>query len=276
LDPVLKRIRRCAELGWRHRHAVVMALLIGLAILAPVVAPYGPVQRVPAGPLQPPSWRNLFGTDSFGFDVLSRVIYGARVDLLVAVSSVFLGLILGIPLGAAAGYLRGATDMAITRSIQILQAFPQVLFAMIFFAAVGNSSLNLVWALALLNAAFFSRLVRASALPLRDAEFIQAARVTGYSRTSIVFKQIIPNTLTPVFGQFAISAAASVLLVAALSYIGLGFRVPEAEWGSMIQTGTEYLTMGQWWPALFPGLAICLTTWSFAGVGRSIRQVVLR
>lgn len=252
-------------------------LVIGLlALLAPVIAPYDPVTANPIDKLLPPSASHLMGTDSFGFDVFSRVLYATRTDLPVAIGSVLAAIAIGLPLGAAAGYLGSWLDSVVMRLTEIGQSFPQILFAMAVFAAMGNSKLTLLLILVVLNVPVYVRMVRSVMLPLREADFIVAARLAGNSPASVVIRHAIPNTLVPVFSQFSISTAFAVQLIAGLSFIGLGVRVPEPEWGSMINIGASSMVFGQWWPSFFPGLAVVVTSYALTGVGNEVRRMTLR
>jgi peptide/nickel transport system permease protein len=208
-------------------------------------------------------------------DIFSRVLYATRTDLAVATASVFLGILVGTPLGALAGFVRGWFDEAMMRLTEVMQAFPQILFAMAVIAAVGNNLINLTLILAFLNVPVYLKMVRSVTLPLRDSDFVLAARCAGHSTVSLVMKHIIPNTLVPVFSQFSLSCAYAVQMVAGLSFIGLGVRVPQPEWGSMINLGANFIIFGMWWPAVFPGLAVFLTAYSLNELGHRLRRAVL-
>lgn len=267
---------------WRHAQWVfspptfVLLLLIFVAIFAPLLAPYDPVKPNPAEKLLPPSRMHYFGTDPYGMDVYSRVLYATRTDLTIAISSVLLGILVGMPLGALAGYARGGTDEGLMRATEILQAFPQILFAMAVMAVAGNNAINLILVLAVLNVPVYVKMVRSVTLPLRESDFILAARCAGHNSFSLVGRHILPNTLVPVFSQFSISCAFAVQMVAGLSFIGLGVRVPEPEWGSMINLGASYIVFGYWWPSFFPGMATFLTAFALNNLGQRVRRTVLR
>ncbi len=267
---------------WRHAYwlfspaAFVLAGLLLVALFAPLLATHDPVTPVPADKLLPPSAEHWFGTDSYGMDVFSRVLYATRTDLTVAILSVVLGVVVGMPLGALAGYVRGPADSVLMRVTEIVQAFPQILFAMAFMAVLGNTLVNLVIILGILNVPVYLKMVRSVALPLRDSDFILAARCAGHGTRSLVGKHILPNTLVPVFSQFSISCAFAVQMVAGLSFIGLGVRVPQPEWGSMINLGASYIVFGIWWPSFFPGLATFLTAYALNSLGQRIRRTMLR
>ncbi|NMC13180.1 MAG: ABC transporter permease [Chloroflexi bacterium] len=254
---------------------IILALLILGAIFADAIAPYDPVTPIPAEKLQPPSLKHWFGTDTYGMDIFSRILYATRTDLSVAIASVVLGVMVGMPLGALAGFLRGPIDEILMRLTEIMQAFPEILFAMAVFAALGNNMVNLVFILAFLNVPVYLKMVRSVTLPLRESDFVLAARCAGHSDLSLVFKHIIPNVLVPVFSQFSLSCAYAVGMIAGLSFIGLGVRVPAPEWGSMISMGANYVVFGKWWPSLFPGLATFLAAFSLNQLGQELRKSIL-
>lgn len=254
----------------------VLIGVFGITLAAPLIAPYGPTTGDPAAKLLPPSVQHLMGTDSYGFDVFSRVLYATRTDLPVAILSVVIAVLIGLPAGTLAGYAGGWFDEIAMRFTEIGQAFPQILFAMAIFAAFGNSQATLVGILVVLNVPVYLRMVRSVVMPLREAEYIAAARLSGNGTMSIVMRHAMPNALVPVFSQFSISAAFGIQLIAGLSFIGLGVRLPEPEWGSMISIGAGGLVFGQWWPSFFPGVAIAVTSYALIGVGNELRRIVLR
>ncbi len=239
----------------------ILATIIALGLLAPLLPFQNPVKPFPAETLQAPSWMHLFGTDQNGMDVFSRSIFAIRTDFTLAISSVLIGVVIGVPVGAISGFRGGWTDAVLTRIAEVGQGFPQILFGMAFIAAAGNTLTNLVLIVAFYNIPVYSKVVRSVAAPLRDVEYVQAARVAGHSSLSIVFRHVIPNTLAPAFAQLPLSCAYAVQMIAGLSFIGLGVRVPAPEWGSMIQIGANYMIFGKWWLSLFPGLALFFSVW---------------
>ncbi len=265
---------------WRRLVATppfwVLAVIVIVTVIAPALAPYNPVASNPANKLQPPSLQHLMGTDTYGFDVFSRVLYATRTDLPVALASVVIAVLIGLPVGTLAGYVGGWFDEAAMRLTEIGQSFPQILFAMAIFAAFGNSQATLWAILVVLNVPVYVRMVRSVMLPLREADFILAARVSGNSTGSIVLRHAMLNTLVPVFSQFSLSAAFAIQLIAGLSFIGLGVSIPQPEWGSMINVGAGSLVFGQWWPSFFPGLAVVVTSYALIGVGNELRRLTLR
>jgi peptide/nickel transport system permease protein len=263
-------------LRWLTAPSVLILLVFAIAaVFAPLIAPYNPVEPDVANKLLPPSSAHWFGTDPLGMDVFSRVVYATRTDLTVAAGSVLLGIVIGAPLGALAGYRGGATDALLGRVTETTQAFPVLLIAMLVLAIVGNNLLTLTVLLGILNAPVYLKMVRSVALPLRDADFVQAARLSGHTSTSLLRRHILPNTLVPIFSQFSISCAFAIQLIAGLSFIGLGVRVPKPEWGSMINQGANYIVFGQWWPSVFPGLAIFISAFALTTLGNRIRRAAL-
>jgi peptide/nickel transport system permease protein len=271
------RVRRARLRQWLLSPPVlILSLLVLCAIFAPLLAPHDPTTPVPAEKLLPPSREHWFGTDPYGMDIFSRVLYAARIDLSVAITSVLLGILVGMPLGAFSGFVRGRFDEVMMRITEIMQAFPPILFAMAVIAAAGNNLVNLTLILAFLNVPVYLKMVRSVTLPLQESDFVLAARCGGHSTLSLVGHHIIPNTLVPVFSQFSLSCAYAVQMVAGLSFIGLGVRVPQPEWGSMISLGASFIIFGKWWPAVFPGLAVFLTAYSLNALGHRLRRIVLR
>ena len=254
----------------------LLILLVSLSLLAPVISSYDPETPSPADKLLPPSSRHLFGTDPLGMDVFARTLYATRTDLSIAVLSVLLGIAWGLPFGALAAYSGKWVDRVLTRFAEMIQSFPQVLFAMALFAALGSNEVNLVLIIAFLNFPVYLMMVRSVALPLREAEFVQAARCLGVPRRGIVLRYIVPNVLVPVFSQFALSCAYAIQLIAGLSFIGLGIHIPTPEWGAMINEGASYIVFGQWWPSIFPSIAVVLSVLALGGVGRRVRRTLLR
>ena len=267
---------RPRELSFTFLPIVVVGVLAIATLLAPYLTPYDPLTPSPGEKLLPPSLRHWFGTDPLGMDVFSRTLCATRIDLTVAVVSVILGIIVGAPLGALGGYVRGWVDEVLMRSAEVMQAFPQILFAMAVFAAVGNNLTNLVLVLAFLNVPVYLKMVRSAALPLRESEFVLAARCAGHSTFSLVFKHILPNTLVPVFSQFSLSVAFAIQMIAGLSFIGLGVRLPEAEWGAMINLGAGYIIFGKWWAAFFPGLAAFVASYALNGLGTRLKEWLVK
>ncbi len=273
------RIRTLIETNGRWRVGInfgILALLILAGILAPYLPLQNPIRPDPLVSLKPPSWAHWFGTDRDGMDVFSRTIFAIRTDFTLALSSVVIGVAIGVPLGAVSGFYGGWVDAVLTRITETIQGFPQILFGMAFIAAAGNTLTNLVIVVAFYNIPVYSKMVRSVVVPLRDAEYVQAARVAGNSSLAIVFRHIIPNALVPVFAQLPLSCAYAVQMIAGLSFIGLGVEIPHPEWGSMIQLGANYMVFGIWWPSVFPGLALFFSVWVLTNISDILKTLWLR
>lgn len=251
---------------------IMLAVLVVIALLAPWIAPYSPVQADLSSQLLPPSAKHLFGTDENGMDVFSRVLWATRTDLTVSILGVLLGVAIGVPLGAAAGFLGGAVDELLTRPAEMAQSLPFFLFALMVFAALGNSRVVLVGVIAFSQAPIFLKLTRSVVLPMRQSDFIAAARCAGLGSLSLVNRHVLPNALGPVSSQLSISCAYAIQIVAGLSFLGLGVPIPQPEWGSMIQVGSAQIIYGHWWPSVFPGLAVLVAVITFGGIGRILAR----
>ena len=256
--------RRLVDRNGAWRVALVfglLALIVAIGLIAPMLPLQDPLKPNPLTKLASPSWAHLFGTDHNGMDVFSRTLHAIRTDFALALSSVILGVIVGVPLGAVSGYFGGWTDAVVSRISEVIQGFPQILFGMAFIAATGNSLTNVVLIVAFYNVPVYAKMVRSVIVPLREIDYVQAARVAGNSPLRVVFRHVVPNALTPVFAQLPLSCAYAVQMIAGLSFIGLGVPIPTPEWGSMIQVGANYMVFGKWWLSLYPGLALFLSVW---------------
>lgn len=262
---------RYLRLWWSTPVYVVVTLFILLAVFAPLLAPYDPIEVDRGARVQPPSWQHWFGTDQNGMDIFSRLIYGARIDLSVAISAAALAVLLGVPLGALAGYLGGWFDELFLRLTESVQAFPTLLLGMAVLAALGSSLVNLVLVIAFVNIPVYIKLTRSAVLPLRDSDYVHAARCAGNSTTAIIRRHILPNVYGVILAQFPVNCAWAIQILAALSFIGLGVRVPEPEWGAMIKVGADYIVFGQWWVSVFPGLTIFAVVLTLNRLGEKIR-----
>jgi peptide/nickel transport system permease protein len=254
----------------------MLLMLIGLGVLAPYLPLQDPVKPHAMRTLEPPSSEYWFGSDRDGMDIFSRTIFAIRTDFALALSSVAIGIIVGVPLGAVAGYFGGILDNVLTRATEVFQGFPQILFGMAVLAAAGNTLTNVVLIIAFYNVPVYSKMVRSVVVPLREVEFVQAAKVAGNRPFSIVFRHIIPNALVPVFSQLPLSCAYAVQMIAGLSFIGLGIEIPKPEWGSMIQLGANYIVFSIWWPSIFPGLALFCSVWVLNNTSDLLKTLVVR
>lgn len=244
-------------------------VIILLAVLAPVFAPFGPTDI--QNRLQEPSAEHWFGTDQNGMDIFSRILFGARVDLIVALSAASLAVLIGVPFGALAGYRRGWFDDILMRIVESIQSFPTLLLGLAVLAAVGSSLTNLVFVIAFVNIPVYIKLTRSAVLPLRDSDYVHAARCAGNSTFTIIRRHILPNIYGVIFSQFPVNCAWAIQILAALSFIGLGVKVPEPEWGAMIKVGADYIVFGGWWISVFPGLAIFATVLTLNRLGEHVR-----
>ena len=251
----------------------LFSLLVGAAILGPVLVPYDPI--VGAGPaLQPPSAAHWFGTDALGRDVFSRVVAATRLDLGMAFAAVAIVFAVGTLAGTAAGFFGGWWDRVVGRLADTLMAFPLFVLAMGIVAAVGNSVESIVIATAIVNFPIYARIARAEANVRRDAGFVEAARLSGYGEGRILLSEVMPNLLPIMMVQVSLTLGYAILNCAGLSFIGLGIRPPTPEWGIMVAEGASYIVSGEWWIALFPGLALMLAVFTFNLLGDGLRDIV--
>jgi peptide/nickel transport system permease protein len=252
---------------------VLLLLQVVAIILAPVIAPYSPIDADPLSSLQPPSSAHWFGTDVSGMDIYSRVIYATRINLLISITAVAVAFAIGVPIGLLIGYYRGFVSSAVMRLFDFIQSFPVFVLGMVLVSVMGQEIWNVAFVLAVLFLPVFARLIRAEVLSLRERPFISAARCSGATDPAIMFRHILPNALTPAIVQISISIGMAILLTAGLSFIGAGVRMPIPEWGLMVSTGAQQMILGVWWVALFPGLAIVLSVLCFALLGDVAREL---
>ena len=252
---------------------IVIVLMILAAVLAPVLTPYEENEMDLLHRLAAPSAEHPLGTDEGGRDVLTRLLYGARVSLLIGVVPALLSLILGAALGVTAGYRGGMTDAVVMRAADVTLAFPSMLLAMVILYALGGGIVNVFLTLTLVNWANVSRVVRARTLQLRSSEFVEAARVTGVSGGKIMRRHILPNCLPALLVLFTLNIPASILTESSLSFLGLGIQPPNASWGLMINTGRQYLYSAPWL-CFAPGGAIMLIVLAFNFLGNGLLDVL--
>ena len=252
----------------------MFAILIIAAVLGPLLVPYDPLASEAANALQPPSWAHWFGTDNLGRDVFSRVVTATRLDLMISISAVTLSLIAGSILGAVAGYWGGWLDAVLNRVMDTITAFPLFVLAMGIVAALGNTVENIVYATAVINTPFYARLVRAEVNIRREAGFVHAAKLAGNSDIRVLAMHIFPNALPPMMVQMSLNLGWAILNAAGLSFIGLGVRPPTAEWGIMVAEGANFIVSGEWWLAVFPGLALMFAVFTFNLMGDGLRDIV--
>jgi peptide/nickel transport system permease protein len=261
----------------RHPAAMVGVVLLALQIVAIVFAPllstHSPTEADPISSLQPPSLEHWLGTDVSGMDIYSRIIYATRINLLISISAVALAFVLGVPIGLLIGYYRGFVSSLIMRLFDFIQSFPVFVLGMALVSVMGQEIWNVAIVLAVLFTPMFARLIRAEVLSLRERPFISAARCSGATDASIMFRHILPNALTPAIVQVSISIGMAILLTAGLSFIGAGVRMPTPEWGLMVSSGAQQMILGVWWVSLFPGLAIVISVLCFALLGDAAKEL---
>jgi peptide/nickel transport system permease protein len=252
----------------------LFTLLVLCAAFGPVLVPYDPLASDTAMALTGPSASHWFGTDQLGRDIFSRIVVAARLDLGIAAVSVALAFGIGTLAGLVAGYRGGWIDNVVGRIVDTIMAFPLFVLAMGIVAALGNSVANIVYATAIINLPVYARLARAEANIRRDAGFIEAARLCGNSEKRIVLGQLLPNIMPLMMVQVSLTLGYAILNAAGLSFIGLGVRPPTAEWGIMVAEGASFIISGEWWIALFPGLALMSAVFCFNLMGDGLRDIV--
>ena len=250
----------------------IIAFVVFMAIFAPFLAPYDPTRGNLSESYLPPSAEHWFGTNVQGQDVLSRIIYGARLTLGVAILSVTIGVIVGGTLGAVAGFFRGWIDSVIMRGVDIMLAIPGLLFAIAVVTFLGRGVVQMAVAIAIINVPIFARLLRASLLSLREAEYIVAARSVGVRTTALVSRHMLPNAIGPLIVQATLALATAVVDAAALGFLGLGPPDPRTpEWGTMLPDTYRYLNDAPFL-AFFPGIAIVISVFGFNLLGDGLRE----
>jgi peptide/nickel transport system permease protein len=253
--------------------ATIIVLEILIALAAPVVAPYGPLKQNPRLALEPPSREHLFGTDDTGRDLLSRVIYGTRISLRVGLISVAIGGGIGVLLGIVAGFRGGIVDSAVMRFMDLLLAFPGILLALAIIAILGPGLFNVMIAVGIGSIPSYTRVARASALAMREREFVVGARAVGCGDGRIMLRYILPNVLPPLIVLSTLGIAGAILTAAGLSFIGLGAVPPTPEWGAILTLGRKYINQA-WWYTTFPGLAIIVTVLGINMLGDALRDAL--
>ncbi|GFN34968.1 nickel transporter permease [Tepidimicrobium xylanilyticum] len=254
---------------------IVICLFL-TAIFSPVISPYPEhitEEANASNKLLKPSSEHLFGTDELGRDIFSRVLYGTRVSLTTAVLSVGLALLIGVPLGAIAGTIGGWIDEVIMRITDMFLSFPPLLLAIAMVALVGPGLGNAMVAIALSWWPWYTRLVRGQAISMKERKFVQAAETIGTSTWKIIFKHILPNTISPVIVQASMDMGGVILTIASLSFLGLGAQAPTPEWGLMISISRNYFP-DAWWYSIFPGMAIFITVLVFNLLGDGLREIL--
>lgn len=261
----------------RSRKAItgltLLALVVGCAAFASAIAPYPATQMHPLDRFAPPGSRYLFGTDFYGRDLFSRVLFGFRTSLLVAGCSVVFAMAVGSLIGVVAGYGGGTTDVAVMRAMDILFAFPVLLLAITIVVILGPGVLTTVLAIGIVYVPIFARIARGPTLVVREQAYIEAARALGQRAWRIIARHVLPNVSTPIFVQATINLATAILFESALSFLGLGTQPPYPSLGLMVSEGRNYLELSPW-PTVFPGLAIVAAVLSFNLIGDALQEIL--
>jgi peptide/nickel transport system permease protein len=252
---------------------IVIGFISIMAILAPLIAPFDPDAINVKHILLSPSSTHLMGTDGLGRDVYSRMLFGARISLLVGIVAVGIATIIGIVLGAIAGFYRGWVDTIIMRLVDIMLSIPTFFLILAVIAFLTPSIWNIMIVIGLTSWMGVTRLVRAEFLSLRNREFVLASQTLGAKDSRLIFKQLLPNSLTPIIVSSVLGIASAVLVESGLSFLGLGVQAPQASWGNILTDGKEYIEFA-WWLSLFPGLAILITVMGYNLLGEGLRDAL--
>lgn len=277
-DSIFRRnLRTFVENRLGFGSAIVVLLFVLMAIFAPLIAPHDPYATDLFRRLQPPAWMEggdwayLLGCDALGRDILSRIIYGARISIFIGAAVILVATTIGIVAGLAAGYLRGWVDTVISRLVDILLGFPYLIFAIGLMAMMGPGLSNIILALAYKEWVIPCRVVRGETLVTRELEYVEAARALGASRWHIMRREILPNILSPVIVVATIRMAHVIILEASLSFLGLGVQPPTASWGAMVADGRAFI-LESWWVSTFPGVAILLLVLAINVASQGLRD----
>ena len=273
LSPAQRALRRLVRRRGAMAGLVVVVFFVVLALFAPYVAPYDPLQTSWSAIRKAPSAAHLFGTDEIGRDVLARVIWGARASLLAGLVSVCISLSLGVPIGLVAGYVGGFTDGLISRITDAMLACPFLILAIALAAFLGPSLTNAMIAIGISATPIFIRLTRAQVLAVKVEDYVEAARAVGNSHLRIALRHILPNVLPPLIVQATLATAAAIIAEASLSFLGLGQQPPAPSWGSMLNTAKNYVENAPWM-AVWPGVSIFLLVLSFNLLGDGLRDAL--
>ena len=273
LTPGRRALKRLARRRGAMVGLVLVAFFVAIALLAPWISPFDPLATSWSAVRKAPSAAHWFGTDEIGRDVLSRVVWGARASLLAGLVSVGISLCVGVPIGLAAGYAGGWTDMLISRVTDAMLACPFLILAIALAAFLGPSLTNAMIAIGIAATPIFIRLTRGQVLAVKVEDYVEAARAVGNSNLRIALRHVLPNILAPVIVQATLAIAAAIIAEASLSFLGLGQQPPAPSWGSMLNTAKNYVDNAPWM-AVWPGLSIFLLVLSFNLLGDGLRDVL--
>jgi peptide/nickel transport system permease protein len=256
---------------------VGLALVLVMAVAglgAEWIAPYSPTSNDFAAMTEPPSWAHIMGTDQFGRDLFSRIVFGARTAFIVGFSCALVGGVTGLVLGVASAYFGGRIDLVLQRVLDVVMAFPLIILALAVIAVFGGGVFNVILAITIPLIPRCARVVRSSALAIREVPYIDAARACGFGHTRIILRHMVPNVLAPFLIMLTAFVGQAILAEASLSYLGLGVQEPVAAWGLMLQGGAEEYASTAPWIAIFPGVAIALTVFGFSLFGDALRDAL--
>jgi peptide/nickel transport system permease protein len=266
----LRRVRRSPGmiLG-----ALLLLAMVGGAIAAPVLVRYDPLALNPSDRMLPPETHHLFGTDEFGRDVLTRILFGGRISLRTGAVAVSLAIAIGVPMGLLSGFYGGLVDRGMMRLVDIMLTFPGILLALVIVAILGPSLFNAMLAVGISASPTYARVVRASVLTAKPLTYVEAARAIGCRNDRIILFHILPNVVAPIIVLGTLGVAGAILAAAALSFLGLGAQPPQPEWGALLSEGRNFL-LNAWWIATFPGLAIMVTVLAINLLGDAMRDLL--
>ncbi len=272
----MNRRRRILRTFMKNKAALIGAIVAlavtVIAIFAPLLSPYDPLEQDVFHRLASPGRTHLLGTDVYGRDVLSRILWGARVSLTVSVSSVFIAMVIGTALGMIAGFNGGKLETTIMRSVDILMSFPTLILGLVVMAVLGSGLIKLILAISIALIPRFVRIAHAPTLEMREKDFVEAAQALGVGSTRLLARHILPNIFGEVLVMGTLWTATAIRMEANLSFIGLGVKPPTPTWGNMIRSGVEQLAVSHWL-AVFPGIAILITVLSFNMLGDGLRDI---
>jgi peptide/nickel transport system permease protein len=252
---------------------VIVSAIVLMAVAAPLLTPYSPVEMV-SGSLLPPSLQNPMGTDLLGYDVFSRVLFGARLVLVIVATAAAFSLVIGAPLGLFSGFKGGALDRGLSMVMDSLYAFPSLILAIAIAAAIGPSPFTVVIAISVVYIPTYFRMIRAQTLTIKEQLYVEAAKATGVKPRWIMLKHMLPNMLPTLVIVFSLSVADAVLTEAGLSFFGLSVQAPTPDWGYDLRAGQPYLPSGYWWLITFPGIMIILLAVGFSFIGEGLGEMM--
>ncbi|MED1953000.1 nickel transporter permease [Brevibacillus centrosporus] len=251
----------------------MVVVFVGIAVFAQAIAPYDPIEQNMDVILQPPSANHLFGTDEYGRDILSRIIYGSQISLMIGIVGVLISVVIGVGLGTVSGYFGGRTDMFIMRIMDIFMAFPSFLLALAIVSVLGPGMVNVMIAIGIFSVPTFARISRSAVISVKNKEFIEAAKSMGASHARVIFKHVLPNSVAPIIVLSTMRIATAILTASGLSFLGMGAQPPTPEWGAMLSTGREYLRTAPH-VSTIPGLAIMFMVLAFNMLGDGLRDAL--